>query len=188
MKTITKQELVEKLMNVKGSTFASVIAFVSVDVVKPKANGLDNGETPAKSGVKAVAKYLLNLNAIYGNSVESMALKEGKSKEEAEAIKQEVQPRAWGVHLTRSDGSLIPLVKNGEKFYLTGQVKNYLGKPLYYLRGKRIKASAILPFIRPQVKSSTQEDLEGEIKPRTISIDNIRVIAIKGEVYKIKGK
>lgn len=184
MKTINKKQLIELLMTVKGSQFASITAFVGVDVYSPVKNGLDDGK--GKSGVKSVSKYLLSLNADYGNALVNQANREGKT-DLAETIKNEIKTRTWGTHLYRSDGSAIPLVEHNGNYYLTAHVRKYINKPLFFLRGKRVSADSIREFIKEHKKSTTQKDLDGEVKHRDIAIDNIRSIAIGGEIYKIKG-
>jgi len=116
----------------------------------------------------------------YGASVNRLAAKEGKPEREAKS-------RAWGV-LDADRKFVRHTNKKGEaNLYLQIMCRSCTS-PVYRI-GKTVlteeQVTELKTFIPEKEKSSTQEDLEGEVILRDIDVRNILSIRVKGEEYLI---
>ena len=165
MKTITRQEFFEMLnTNVHGTSA------ITIDVCTiPQMRKTNNPYI----GVK---KYQ-SLNGIIGYSyqkaVNRIAEKEGKES-------REVQPRAWG---ETSDNRIFVIHK--DKTYLKLKVES--SNNLRYIKENEEVLIEKLKEFMPEKgnKSTTQQDLDGEVIERTINIENIKAARISGNSYQI---
>ena len=109
----------------------------------------------------------------YQNSVNRLADKEG-------AAPREAKYRAWG---TLTPDRLF--VEHKGNFYLQMKVQSAT-VPLYFdSYGVEIPHASIEPFLQKSYKSSTQEDLDGEVVVRDVKIENLKTIRMFGDVIHI---
>jgi hypothetical protein len=163
MNTITKSELIEKINNIKGTTF------ISIDIESdPKMRKTNN---PYYGAIKT-STLSGAINYDYENSVNNQLDREGKERN------FEAQSRKWGTH----NGNWII---HNDNHYLHMKVQSN-SNISYILNGDNIDIDLLKPFLPEHKKPNTQEALEKEIVCRDIKIDNIKKIRLNGDEYKIK--
>lgn len=106
----------------------------------------------------------------YGAGVNRLAAKEGKPQREAKA-------RKWGI--LQADRKVV---EHKGKYYVQMLVRSSTD-PVYRQGKDVIPTEALKPFIPEKGKSSTQEDLDGEVICRDIALENILMVRYKGEDY-----
>lgn len=158
MKFITKQALIEKINEIKGTTI------VALDIQsEPKMRKTDNPYL----GTTKVTTLSGIIGYDYENAVNNQLMREGK---EADFVSQ---PRAWGVRV----GNLI---EHKGQYYLSVKVQGS-SEPIFVREGVEIKREVLEPFLYDSKKPHTQEDLDKEVVVRDIKLENIRVIRAFGE-------
>jgi len=168
---VTTEETIQILREkVKGTTA------ITVELDSP----MDGKGKMLKTGNPFVAKGIVkrkNLNGIigyiYSNSVNRIASKEGKEERDAKL-------HPWG---DMDEKHLFRIHRKTQKPYLSMKVENAHVFGFFAPDGTQIPDADIRPFIPEKSKSSTQEDLEGEVIARDYSMDNIKVIRAFGEVF-----
>lgn len=159
MKTITKNELVELLKQVRGTTFVSISSEVT-----PQLKG---GKSCPLQGVVKKSESNCTIGFKWQNSVNNQLEREG---EEPDFI---AEPRKWGVRLTGT-----PLVKHKDSYYLETKVEKSHAE--YFMDGKEIDKEEIKPYLR-----DTSSITEKPLYIRDYSIDSIKSIRINGESYNV---
>lgn len=158
MKTITKQELINVLKDIKGTTFVSIDSETI-----PQLKG---GKSCPFNGVKKYSHTNCTIGFKWENSVNNQLEREGKDRS------FEAKPRTWGHRVVGT-----PLVEHKGKYYLETKVEK-ADSPDYFMNGNRISNDDIKPYIKETV-SITDDPLF----IRDYPIDSIRNIKIKGEEY-----
>jgi hypothetical protein len=154
--------------SVSGTTFVTAEMDVQMD---KKMRKTDNPYI----GKGLVKREKMNgvIGFDYGHSVNMLAEKEGKEERVAKR-------HPWG---DMDSKSLFRIHRETGKHYLTMkiQAKNVEG---YFLPdGTEVSKDELVAFIPEKgKKSSTQEDLDGEVIVCDISLDNIKNVKIKGEI------
>lgn len=159
MKTLTRQELVNKINSVTGTTFVTV-------------------ETETIPSVKKGSPVLIKRSRVngliggnYTNSVNYQRIRE-ESEPNFVAAK-----RVWGENVNSF------LVKLKDKFYLKLKVEK-CETPEYFSNGVRIDNTVAQTFLSKKSESSRQE-LDKNVIIRNYTVDNIRKITMCGESYDI---
>ena len=171
MKRIDRSE-VEGLLNAgkRGTIFCTIF------LASPQDGSMRKTDNPfhGKGLLKEVA---LNgaVGGDYGAGVNRLAAKEGKPAREAKG-------RKWG-KLDADRKFVRHTNKEGvAKVYVQMLVRSSTD-PVYRIGKDEIPADSIKPFQYEKGKSSTQEDLDGEIICRDVSLENVLMIRYKGEDY-----
>lgn len=161
MQKISRQELVKLVDEQKGAEP------VSVDIVTtPNMRKTGNPYLGCTKSVTLSGMF----NFDYENSVNNQLAREGKDAE------FEAQKRAWGERV----GNWI---KHDDAFYLQLKVQG-ASTPVYVdAKGARIDPTLLEPFIYKSKKPHTQEDLDKQIVVRSVKLENIAVIRVKGAEY-----
>lgn len=159
MKNLTKNELIDLLSKVKGTTFVSI---ETTTVPKLKSGN-------PFSNLKKVSKVSGAIGFNYQNSVNNALTKEDKEKD------FEAKPRKWGEKVVGT-----PLVKHKDKFYLEMKAQN--GQSDYFNDQGRVSKEDIKPW---EYAKSSRQGLENEVIVRDFSIDNISRVKINKEEYNI---
>ena len=175
MEYIGKQELIDKLLNIKGNTFVTASVITSV---KLKGGNPWNGKVLQKQELNGAVGFQ------YINSVNRQEEKYGT------AITEQAKPRRWG---TASDnGVIIEHIKDGElNHYVQMKVESRLNaNESFYFdaeSGEKIDREKVCEWKYQSKRSSTQANLpeDVEIIVRDINIDNILEIKIGGHHYKV---
>ncbi len=176
MQTITKAELLNKLLSIKGNTFVTA----SIDsTVKLK------GGNPWGNKVKQHQNLNGAIGFQYINSVNRQEAKHGIA-----VITEQAKPRRWGT--PSENGIVINHIKDGEqKHYLQMKVESRpdASNSYYYNTetGEKIEKEQIAEWKYQSNRSSTQANLpeDVEIIVRDIDFNNIKEIKLGGEHYKI---
>lgn len=160
MKQITKQELIERINNVKGTTI------VSIDIEsEPRMRKTDN---PYIGATKSVTLSGV-VNFSYENAVNNQLEREDKERN------FKSQERAWGTY----DGNWIT---HKGSHYLQIKVQAS-SDPIYMFDGNEIDKNTIKDFLYESKKAHTQEELDKEVVIRDVKIDNIKKIRAFGDEY-----
>lgn len=159
MKNLTKNELIDLLSKVKGTTFVSI---ETTTVPKLKSGN-------PFSNLKKVSKVSGAIGFNYQNSVNNALAKEDKESD------FESKPRKWGEKIAGT-----PLVKHKDKFYLEMKAQN--GQSDYFNDQGRVSKEDIKPW---EYAKSSRQGLENEVIIRDFSIDNISRVKINKEEYNI---
>ena len=161
-KFITKNELVEAIKVVKGSSAVSVEVETEVDM--------------RKTGNQYMGAVKLNTVAgligfDYENGVNNLLGKEDKPME------FKAQAHKWALP---TDSKNLLTNKDGNKLYLRIKVQS-AGSPEFFFNGARIEKALLQPFMPEHKKPSTQAALDGEYVVRTYAIDSIRSMKLLGD-------
>ncbi len=160
MKKITKQELIELVNGIKGTTF------ISADIVtEPKMRKTDNPYL----GATKVTTLSGAINFDYESSVNNQLERENKETDFRAA------PRSWGQHVDN-------WVEHKGKYYLPIKVQGH-SDAIFIHEGNKIDKDVLKPFLYESHKPHTQEELDKEITVRDVKIESIRAIRIKGDEY-----
>lgn len=163
-KTITKEQLKEILVNLKGNTFATITT---------KTEPAQKSDSPFKNSLKKLSRVNVCIGFHYTNSVQNQEKREGM-----EGTFQ-AKPRKWG---QRIEGT--PLVEHKGKFYLETKVERSMGQ--IYLVDDKIKTKdKVNPFLKELTKPATQDHLKKFVILRDFSLDNIKRIRYNGNVLNI---
>ena len=129
------------------------------------------------AGKGIVKRETLNgmIGYIYANSVNRIASKEGKEERDA-------KPHPWG---DMDEKHLFRIHRSTGKHYLSMKVQNVTVHGFFDPQGDEIRKADISPFIPEKRKSSTQEDLDGEVIARDYNLDNIISIKMKGATIEL---
>lgn len=173
MKTVTVSEMI-KIIREKTVGTSSI----TVDLDSPmdgKGKMRTTGNPFAGKGI--VKRESLNgmIGYIYTNAVNRIAGKEGKEEREA-------KPHPWG---DMDEKHLFRIHRGNGKHYLSMMVKNVNVKGFFAPDSTMINEDEIRRFIPEKKKSSTQDDLNGEVIARDYGMENIRAIRAFGEEYLI---
>jgi hypothetical protein len=162
MKTITKQELIDRVNGIKGTTF------VSLDIEStPRMRKTGN---PYLDATKAVTlSGAINFDYEHSNNLQLQ--REGKEAD------FKAQKRSWGEHV----GNWIEHKGN---HYLQVKVEN-ASAPVFTQHGESIDKEDIKPFLYESKKPHTQENLDTEIIVRDVKLDSIKVIRAFGDEFEL---
>ena len=164
---LTKKQTVDMLrQNVNGAEM------VTVDL----DSDLDGKGKMRKTGNPYVGKGLVKretlngvIGYIYSNAVNRIAGKEGKEDREA-------KQHPWGdmdsKHLFRTH-------RTSGAAYLSMKVQGVTVHGFFLPDGTEIPADQVRPFLPEKRKSSTQNDLEGEVIARDYAMRNVRAIRMR---------
>ena len=153
---ITKSDFLNYLINHKGHGFGTIKALTDARLLKtdnPVPDALKYAEVQINWGIWS-----------YTNSLYSMASREGKE------IVFDVKPRQWG---QRIDGT--PLVELRGKYYLEAKCERVIEMDYYDQEGNKLDKEEMSQFLPKRKKSSTQDQLDGEVVLRDYSLDNLLV-------------
>ncbi len=166
MKRIDRSEVLPLL----GAGKAGAV-FCTIFLASPQ------GKTLRKTGnpydVENITKEVAVNGCVGGDyeaGVNRIAAKEGKPERKAKA-------RKWGI--LQPDRKVV---EHKGKLYVQMLVRSST-EPVYRMGKDVIPTEALKPFIPEKQKSSTQEDLDGEVICRDIALENILMLRYKGEDY-----
>ena len=113
----------------------------------------------------------------YDAGVNRIAEREGKEYREA-------KPRKWG--FLSSDRIFVCYKNDDIATHLRMKVQKSID-PRYFRidNGDEISKETLKPFLPVKAKSSTQADLTGEVIERDITLENVKVLHFRGDVYTI---
>lgn len=163
MKAITQAALLALLSDIKGATFATIVA--STD---PKLKKTGNTLGP----VRKVSRVNVCLGFQYENAVNRQRLREGSEPD------FEADTRQWGKKISPM------FVEHLGKIYLETKVEKTLGHSFHDADGKEIDSKLVEPFLPARSKSTTQET-EKEILVRDYALESIVSLSVRGEDYVI---
>lgn len=169
MKTITKDELLEKIRNIRGASFITFISETDPRMVKK--HRITKEPNPFLGAVK-VSRINAIVNFTYENSVNNQRRREDKETD------FEAQERKWGSHEESNHVGCI--VEHKGKKYISVKPEKVL-ENYFKLNDKKI--DKIDPGYLPVKKPQLQQGLEKEVIYRNYSIDSIKAIRISGEDY-----
>lgn len=172
MRLIARNQFVETLRGLRGSTPIGLSAIVKVDAVKK------DRITKAPNPYAEIFK-LSKINAFVGIDYEnSVNLQREREGNESNFV---AKPRVWGVKVAPS------LVEHKGKYFISCKVEK-TRKPIYLIKDennsfKVIRKELVAPFLPLESHSSTQ-DLEREVIIRTYSIDNLHQVNMNKETIR----
>lgn len=173
MKYVTEVEAVAIIRdNVKGTSMVTVEIDSDMD---GKGKMLKTGNPFVGKGI--VKRETLNgvIGYDYGKAVNRLAGKEDKEERECK-----IHP--WG---DMDEKRLFRIHRKTGAEYLSMKVEKAEVHGYFKPDGTEIPSEEIKPFIPIKNKSSTQEDLDGEVIARDYSLKNIMMIRCFGEEYRI---
>lgn len=176
-------QLKERLLTLRGASFATIISETEPDLV--------GGKKCPVAGVVKVSMVNICINFSYQNAVNRQRVREETpvdAKGEVEFFEPEA--RKWGQRLHDSLGKLLPLVQHTPKgsnevlFYLEAKVERSIDHE-YILNGKKVADDVITPHLRKKVEGARQE-VEKPVILRDYRLDRIRAIKLNGQWIKVK--
>lgn len=154
MKTITRHELIRRLLTRKGAFPATIVGLTKEHNLRAKMDETPNPFWQAHKEGRLKKRSLVNgmVNWIYGNSVNNQRVREGQPLTEDGAVEHFVpHPRMWG---ERVQGT--PFVRHKGGIYLEVKVERSLGFQ-YELDGEPIDSAEVLPFVAKKKESARQQ-------------------------------
>lgn len=182
MKTLTVKELESKLREMKGTTFATIVAFTPPDFVGGKSCPM------IQRGVRKLAVVNVLIGGwSYENSVNNRRLKEASEDETVEYFYPE--KRRWGVRLhDKLTNRLLGLVEHdkedGKKYYLETKVERSIRHNYYDKDGKHVSKAEAEKYLRPK-KEGARQEVEKPVIVRDYTLENIKAIRLNGEVFAV---
>ena len=161
MKAISQESLLALLSDIKGATFATIVA-----ATDPKLKKTGN----TLGTVRKVSRVNVTLGFQYEAAVNRQRTREGTEAD------FEAKPRQWGEKISPM------LVGHKGKIYLETKVEKSLGHSYVNAQGKEIPSELVAPFLPTRSESSRQET-EKEILVRDYALDSILSLSFKGEEY-----
>lgn len=151
----------------------SGVTFVTAEMEIPMDKTMRKTDNPYV-GKGLVKKEKMNgaIGFDYTHSVNLLAEKEGKEVRDAKR-------HPWG---DMDEHNLFRVHRGNGKHYLTVKVQSVNVEGYFLPDGTEISKEEIVEFLPEKKKSSTQEDLDGEVIVRDISLDNIKSVKMKGEI------
>jgi hypothetical protein len=177
---VSKTELMNVLMNIKGSTPATITAVT--DVKMNKGRGENTNPYLDRLFKKQVSNVFINFS--YTNAVNKRLVKEGKE------ATFEAKERAWGDRVMNPDtGKQTPLITHNGAFYLeAGFITKNSPKVEYQLDGEPVEDTALFENWLPKTNTSSRQGLsdENEVVLRTFKLDSVREVKVNGTTYVVR--
>lgn len=177
---ITQAEFIEKMKNLKGSTFATITTFTTPSNLRKTDNPFYDKDTKFMDVVKAVT-YQVIINFNYENSVNNQRGRENNT------LKQpfEAKERSWG---TRVPGTNC-LIQHNNKFYLETKLQKAFDEALWLRKSTAeiIDPSEITPFVPEKRSNAEHQGVDNEIIIMSPALESIREIKVGGHHYLIQG-
>jgi hypothetical protein len=184
MSTITKADLIQKLMDKRGAEMVTVVSETVPNMTKTIFDDSLGSRIPNPFyGATKTAKFNGTLNPNYEASVNRQRGREDKPMDfEADAPK-------WGERIVREDGTLTPIVVHtpkGEtepKYY----VILHPGKSFEreYSKDGVILSTEDVEKVLPEKSEGNRQQVDKKIIHRRYSIDSIKHISLGGIVYEV---
>ena len=157
----SQSDLLSLLKNHKGNGFAHIIA-KTIPAMNKKGN-------PYFGNLYKITDSQVQMGFHYINSVNNQLEREGLAPD------AELKPRQWG---NRINGTpLVEHIKKGEsekRFYLETKIERVNSSKFYTIEDNReIGKANLLPWLKKQSESSTQEDLTKKVYLRDYALDSI---------------
>ena len=165
---LTRQQLADKLKNLKGATF---VTLVTRTVPKMRLAG-----NPFRDRVFKISRVNGTINFVYGNSVNRQREREGKVSD------FQPEPRKWG---TRIAGT--PLVEHKDNFYLEMKVEKALGHSFLWSNSNTMSAddeAHLVSYLFESYQPKTQQT-DKAIILRDYALNSIVSITIDGTQFVI---
>jgi len=176
MPTLSKSELVDHLMGLRGAKFTTIVAETD-----PRMRKTGNPYV----GATKISRVNGVVNWIYQNAVNNQRCRENQPLDHQGEVEHfEPEPRKWGTRLRHDSGHVAPLVEHKGKHYLELKVERSLGHE-YRLNGETLDPQAVAEFL-PQRKEGARQKVDNPVVLRDYSIENICQITIDGIVYEIE--
>ncbi len=164
---MTRQDFVEMLKGLKGTTFATLYCDSEPKLKCPKTkNKHMQGRIRKQSTVNCT------LGFIYANSVNRQRVREDKEGDFTP------NKRKWGVRVPQT-----PLVHHNGNWYLETKVEKVYDTR-YLLDGKVVDRSEIAEYLA-QSSKQPQQELDKEVILRDYKVDSIIAATINGKQYVI---
>lgn len=175
MPTLTKTQLADHLMNLRGAKFTTIVAETD-----PRMRKTGNPYV----GAKKVSRVNGVVNWVYQNSVNNQRCRENQPLDQSGEVEHfEPEPRKWGTRLKHDTGHVAPLVEHKGKRYLELKVERSLGHE-YRLNGEVVDSEAVAEFL-PNRKEGARQKVDNPVILRDYSLENIVQITIDGVTYEV---
>lgn len=179
MATITREQLVEQLMQLKGSAAATFTATTEADVYAKDQR--TKQPIPFARPIQKTSTVNGMVNFHYDVGVLRRLEKEGKSPDEFRAGTSWHQP-------ILDDGKLTPLCahkSDSKRLYVRFMRISTVEEPSYKdAEGKEVNKEDLKPYMKP-VNSYANQGLEDPLVFLTYSLDSIQEIRMGGDTYTI---
>lgn len=172
MKIITRAQLLEILLNLKGATFATLT--LSTDPKMVQKDRVTKEANPYFGRVRKVARHNVCINSSYENSVNNQRVREGGQKDFV------AQERAWGVHISPA------IIEHKGNHYLHSKLEKTLDTLYVDDQGKEVDLAVLQPYL-PKVYESKTQDLDKEVIVFSPSIENVIFANMLGEEFQVVG-
>lgn len=167
--TVDRETLLDMLLKVKGTTFASIKTRTLVRMSKKAIASCPFGQIAKESTVS------VTLGFHYAKSVNRQRDREGL---EADFV---AEPRAWGERISGT-----PIVKHNGEFYLECKVERSIGHQYYDETGNPLSDDDVDAYLPD--RGASRQGVEREIVIRDYKLDSIRSITLNGTVYAVRSE
>jgi hypothetical protein len=182
MEVLTRTQLRDRLMQERGAT-----AITIVSTTEPRFRKSLDGQANPFLGVCHKRSHVNGMmNWRYGNAVNNQRMREGQPLDDAGEVEFfEPEPRKWGVRLSRTDGSITPLVEHKGRYYLELRVGKSLGYRYECQDGTTPDNETIHPWLQSRGEEGRRQQVDKPVILRDYALDSIDFITLHGETIQI---
>lgn len=169
-KVVKASSLFEVLDGIKGAKFLSLVT-----VTEPDLTGGKSG--PFYDKVVRIANPTGQINFSYENAVNNSREREGKDADFTSG-------ETWYTVVTDPEGRITPWARHKKTDELYLRYRQLQTGASYYLdkfSGLEIPVAELEPFMKK--RSGGRQELENEVKPRVIKLENVKSVVIDGTVF-----
>jgi hypothetical protein len=179
MKIITLNKLTEMLLNCTGSSFVTLVT-----ATEPKMNR-KHRETNAPNPffgrrVRRMAERHCIIGASYENAVNNQRRREGHPVE----FKAESLWNGAGEHVEGSRNLVRHKVTGNLYLVFYPHREGSVMQDTWTVDGTEIDQSELAPYL-PPVSGSKRQETEREIPWRTVALENVVRVTVRGETYMV---
>lgn len=187
MATITRDELAEKLMAVKGAKMVTIVTDTDARLNKTMPDETTGKRVPNPlAGVRKLARSQVTLNPLHERNVQAQQAREDKPMD------YKAGPCQWGYREFRDDGTVVPIrMLDGKPHSMVVKFERSLEREYRMPDGTLADAAAVeaqLKEKREKVEAAAKEKqgVEEPVIHLTYRLDSIRQVVMDGVVWEIE--
>jgi hypothetical protein len=186
MATITRDELVERLMAVRGAKQICIVTETDARLNKTVVDESTGKRVPNPlAGAVKLARSQVTLNPLHERNVNAQRGREDKPMD------YKAGPCQWGNREFREDGTVVPIrMLDGKPHAMVVKFERSLEKE-YRLDGKAVDTAAVEAQLKERKEKAAaaakeKQGVEDTVVHLTYRLDSIRQVVMDGVVWEIE--
>ena len=179
---VTIEQLRERVMARQGATFAEVVTDTA-----PETRKTGN---PYFGRVRRIARRNVMLGTSYANDVNNQRVREGQPTDELGNVEPFVAEQLWKGKGEHVGPNVARHTETGQEYLVAFPVRRtaeghpIVDEDLWLLDGVAVDKAVIEPHLKPVGVNKSQQ-VERKIPWRTIKLENVKELALDGEVLSV---